>query len=87
MAKLVDFYNIRPQEIEVGNVMASTVTCHIGHIDVETCTAYIRCYRGKYPADVSDEYIPQGSPLVNDSVAVARILFPVLNAFENVEFL
>ena len=87
MSKLVNSYIISPSELEAGHVFALVVTCHISHIDHEERIIYVKCYRGQYPQDPEtlqhSEGIPQGQRLgKEDSISLAKILFPVINYLE-----
>ena len=87
MSKLVDFYNVKPQDMESGIVFAVIVTCHISHIDHDNKIIYVKCYRCKYPQDQVtlhfSKVIPQGQGMSReDSISIAKSLFPVITYLE-----
>jgi hypothetical protein len=86
--KIVDFYSVSPDNLKPQDVLVSTITCHISHIDHENSTVFVRVYRCTYPPQMGEGYIPQGISLGRtDQVAIAKTLFPVLLAFDNIEVL
>ena len=72
MSKIINFYNVRPDELQEGDVLVCILTAHV-HYD-----GSVSVYRCKYPnAYVGDEGIPQGSKIGNEKSTVEQI-FPVL---------
>lgn len=77
MSRIVDFYNVRPDELEPGDVMVCTVTLHITHWQDANGNPCYRVYRCAYPPQTSDG-IPQGGALsAPEAQGVALALFPV----------
>jgi hypothetical protein len=76
--QIKDFYNVRPDELEPGDVLVCTVTLHVSYRRDGDGKPMFRMYRAGYPPQVS-EGIPQGSrlsPLGEKTVAYE--LFPVV---------
>lgn len=78
-----DFYNDRITDLEAGDVIMATVTCHIGHIDHEKQIVYVEAYRCSVNGQKSSEGVPQGAPMsFKDTVALVATLFPILAGYE-----
>lgn len=76
---IVDFYNVRPDELKPGDVLVCTVTLHVSHHIDPDGHPYFRMYRCGYPHPViGDDDIPQGSRIYVDENVVANSLFPVV---------
>ena len=75
--RIVDFYNVRPDELKPGDVLVCTVTLHVvNRLDDNEKPMY-RVYRCGYPPQTSGG-IPQGANLFGSQRAVAEGLFPVV---------
>lgn len=72
--RLVNPVSVRPNELQGGDVMAVTVTCHI--FSGSDSLVY-RLYRCQWPVERWRIGIPQGSRIGNEE-AVATQLFPVV---------
>jgi hypothetical protein len=70
-----NFYTVRPDELQPGDVLVCTVTLHVGyHGDPPV----YRMYRCGYPPAIGEEGIPQGSAILSSVEQVAAALFPVV---------
>jgi hypothetical protein len=79
MAQIVDFYNVRPNELKPGDVLVCIVTLHVGHLHDDQGKPMYRMYRCNYPdPQLGDGDIPQGSSIVLNTEEAARALFPVV---------
>ena len=83
MSKIVNFYTATPDQIDDGDVMVATVTCHIVRT-LDDCKPVYRIYRCAYPPD-EYEGIPQGMALPPEQAEmVMRAIFPVVAWAEGV---
>ena len=74
-----NFYMVRPDELEPGDVLLCVVKLMVGYHTKEGKPVY-RVYRCAYPADTDcmcEEDIPQGSQVI-DVDLVGKALFPVV---------
>ena len=79
MTHLIDAYTTRPADLKSGDIMAVTVTLHIGHLrDADDRPATYRLYLCDWPPTISEDGIPQGERIYEAQVEVAGALFPVV---------
>ena len=80
---IVNFYNVRPDELKSGDVLVCTVTLHVGYRRDKYGKPMYRMYRCDWPEpQVSEDGIPQGSNIGQDVEKVAQALFPVVGYAE-----
>ena len=80
--QIVDFCNVRPDELKSGDVLVCTVTLHVGYRKDEHGKPMYRVYRCGYPPEIIVDGIPQGPNIGRDAEAVAHALFPVIGYAE-----
>ena len=73
MSRIVDFYNVRPNDLRIGDVLICTVTLYVTQFGYQM-------YRCRYNGD-TDDGIPQGDQLPA-SKELANSLFPVVGYAE-----
>jgi hypothetical protein len=73
------FYDVRPDELEPGDVLVATVTLHVGYPLDDEGKPHFRVYRCTYPPQLGHEDVPQGSRVsAKHAKAIAEGLFPVV---------
>ena len=84
MSKTIrNFYTVRPDALEIGDVMICVVACHVMN-KTPSGELFVQLYRGEYPPRPGNiiNGIPQGSRVEINVLSehyVARMLFPVLS--------
>jgi len=67
-----NFYSVRPNELEPGDVLTCTVALHVTYI------GGFRVYRCAYPPQLGEDGVPQGSKVYSNLEELAQALFPVV---------
>ncbi len=84
MTHLKNFYEVRPNELEPGDVLVCTVTLHVSHFLQEDGKPFFKMYWTGFPPETFDGAgVPQGTRISfarKEENAVARALFPVVVA-------
>lgn len=78
MPQIVDFYNVRPDELKPGDVLVATVALHITWRTDKKGKPMYRVYRCGYPPQLGEGDIPQGGCIGDQQRQVAEALFPVI---------